>query len=141
MKNFILTLIIYLICCVSYAQTKDTIITQSGLKYVQVRAGEGGRPKGGDKLKVAYTGKLMDGKIFDAAKSSKPYKFTLYNKEVIPGWDEGFALMSKGEKGVLIIPASLAYGKGGVKDPEDEGKYIIPPGATLLFEVELIDFR
>jgi FKBP-type peptidyl-prolyl cis-trans isomerase len=70
-----------------------------------------------------------------------PFKFTLGKKEVIPGWEEGFKLMSEGEKGYLIIPANLAYGKKGVKNPDNANKYLIPPDTMLIFEVELVSFK
>jgi FKBP-type peptidyl-prolyl cis-trans isomerase len=91
---------------------------------------------------VFYRGVLRNGKEFDSNMGNKsPFKFKLGKKEVIPGWDEGFKLMSKGEKAILIVPAKLAYGKSGVKDPEDDRKYMIPPDSELLFEVELVDFK
>jgi len=133
------------IACFSFrlsAQKRDTITTETGLKIIQLKAGNGIKPKDGQKLKVFYRGVLRNGKEFDSNMGGKsPFKFTVGKKEVIPGWDEGFKLMSKGERAILIVPSKLAYGKNGVKDPEDDRKYMIPPDAELLFEVELVDFK
>jgi FKBP-type peptidyl-prolyl cis-trans isomerase len=124
------------------AQKRDTITTETGLKIIRLKPGNGINPKDGQTLKVFYRGVLRNGKEFDSNMGNKsPFKFKLGKKEVIPGWDEGFKLMSKGEKAILIVPAKLAYGKSGVKDPEDDRKYMIPPDSELLFEVELVDFR
>jgi len=96
----------------------------------------------GSKIKVNYTGKLKNGDMFDSTvDQGKPFKFKLGAGEVIKGWDEGFALMSKGEKGILIIPPELGYGKKGAPDPYEDNIYIIPPNAMLIFEVELLDFK
>jgi FKBP-type peptidyl-prolyl cis-trans isomerase len=126
---------------VSHAQY-DTLKTSSGLKYVVLQKGTGAQPIKGQKVKVNYTGKLPNGKIFDTTKgASGPFRFTIGNKEVIPGWDEGFLLMRVGEKGILFVPPHLAYGSQGVPDEDNPGRYIIPPNAELLFEVELIGVK
>ena len=84
-------------------------------------------------VKVHYTGKLLDGTVFDSSVTrNEPFQFVLGIGQVIPGWDEGLQMMSKGEKGVFYIPYYLAYG--------NTGSGPIPPFATLMFEVELIDF-
>lgn len=120
---------------------KDTIKTPSEIKYVQLKPGNGKKPVDGQKLKVLYKGTLKDGSVFDSNIGGSPFKFTLSKKEVIPGWDEGFKLMSSGEKGTLFIPSKLAYGSRGVENPDDVKKYIIPPNADLIFEVELVSFK
>ncbi|HEY8402188.1 MAG TPA: FKBP-type peptidyl-prolyl cis-trans isomerase [Cytophagaceae bacterium] len=119
----------------------DTITTETGLKYVQVKAGDGNKPKEGSKVRVTYTGRLEDGTVFDSMNTYGVFKFTIGDKDIIPGWNEGFLMMSKGEKAILIVPPHLAYGKRGVKDPENERRFIVPPNATLIFEVELISFK
>ena len=107
--------------------------TSTGLNYVITKEGNGIRPNVGTLIKVHYTGKLLDGTIFDSSvKRNEPFQFVLGIGQVIPGWDEGLQLLSKGEKAVLYIPYYLAYG--------DRGAGTIPPFATLIFEVELIDF-
>ena len=105
----------------------------TGLYYVQTKKGSGSKPEIGKKVKVHYTGTLLDGTKFDSSVDrGEPYEFPLGRGQVIKGWDEGIANMQKGEKGILIIPSDLAYGPGSRS---------IPPFATLVFEVELVDFE
>jgi peptidyl-prolyl cis-trans isomerase A (cyclophilin A) len=139
MKLRLLSVLILFLTAFS-VHAQDTITTISGLKYVVESKGQGVKPLKGQKVKVNYTGRLSNGKVFDSTKEG-PFKFTLGAKEVIPGWDEGFMLMHEGEKGVLIIPSKLAYGVNGVPDEENPGKYIIPPNADLTFDVELISIK
>lgn len=114
-------------------QWPDAITTDSGLKYVVEAEGEGDTPKVGDMVKVHYTGKLLDGTKFDSSVDrGAPIDFPVGQGRVIKGWDEALLSMKKGEKRVLIIPASLGYGPSG-RGP-------IPPNATMVFDVELIDF-
>ncbi|OFY32925.1 MAG: hypothetical protein A2W91_04715 [Bacteroidetes bacterium GWF2_38_335] len=111
---------------------KDTITTKSGLKYIVVQSTEDKKSKFGKTVKVHYTGYLDDGKIFDSSvKRGTPFEFALGVGKVIKGWDEGVALMKKGEKYRFIIPYQLAYGEAG--------SGIIPPKSQLTFDVELID--
>ena len=110
-----------------------TITTPTGLKYVKTKEGNGEKPQVGTMVKVHYTGKLLDGTVFDSSVTrNEPFQFVLGVGQVIPGWDEGLQLMSKGEEAVLYIPYYLAYG--------NTGSGPIPPFATLIFEVEMIDF-
>ena len=109
--------------------------TASGLCYVMTTEGNGERPQVGQMVKVHYTGKLLDGTVFDSSvERGQPFQFPLGVGQVIPGWDEGIALMSKGEKGVLYIPYYLAYGDRQAGDK-------IVPYSNLMFEVELVDFE
>ncbi|MCF6342243.1 MAG: FKBP-type peptidyl-prolyl cis-trans isomerase [Bacteroidales bacterium] len=111
----------------------DAKPTASGLYYIQLKKGNGDKPEAGKKVKVHYTGTLLDGTKFDSSLDrGEPIEFPLGQGRVIKGWDEGVANMSKGEKGVLIIPSDMAYGPGG------RG---IPPFSTLVFEIELVDFE
>jgi FKBP-type peptidyl-prolyl cis-trans isomerase len=108
----------------------------SGLRYVVRAPGTGNvTPQLGDELIAHYEGRLLDGTAFDSSyRKGIPFTFRLGTGSVIRGWDEGFGTMKKGEKRTLIIPHWLAYGEKG-RPPK------IPPKATLVFEVELIDWR
>lgn len=105
--------------------------TASGLIYKEIKAGTGVQPKAADMVKVNYTGTFVDGKEFDSsAKRGQPAKFPL--GLVMPCWKEGIGMMKVGGKAKLVCPADLAYGDNG-RPP------MIPGGATLVFEVELLD--
>jgi FKBP-type peptidyl-prolyl cis-trans isomerase len=108
----------------------------SGLRWVERAPGIGdGHPRIGGEIIAHYDGRLLDGTPFDSSyKSGMPLTFRVGIGDVIRGWDEAFLTMKKGEKRTLIIPHWLAYGEKG-RPPT------IPPRATLVFEVELIDFR
>ena len=109
--------------------------TQSGLYYVMTQEGNGEKPEVGQVVKVHYTGKLLDGTVFDSSvERGEPISIPIGVGQVIPGWDEGIQLMSKGEKGVLYIPYYLAYGDRQAGDK-------IVPFSNLIFEVELVDFE
>jgi FKBP-type peptidyl-prolyl cis-trans isomerase len=111
------------------------VTTASGLKYVDEVVGSGAEAKSGQTAVVHYTGWLLDGKKFDSSKDrGQPFSFPLGGGRVIKGWDEGVAGMKVGGKRTLIIPASLGYGAAGAGG-------VIPPNATLRFEVELLDLR
>ena len=110
------------------------VTTESGLKYSVLKEGSGARPKAGDKVSVHYTGWLTDGTSFDSSRTrGQPIDFALGTGAVIKGWDEGIALCQRGARLKLTIPYELAYGEQG-RPPT------IPPKATLIFEVELVDF-
>ncbi len=121
------------------AQTEELIkkatATPSGLKYIITHPGAGPKPASGMNVKVHYAGRLTNGKEFDNSyKRGQPIDFKVGTGMVIPGWDEGIMLMQKGEKRTLIIPANLAYGPEG-RPP------VIPQNATLVFDVELVEFQ
>lgn len=104
--------------------------TASGLQYVVEKEGEGQRPTAEDEVTVHYTGRLLDGTVFDSSVSrGEPATFPL--NRVIPGWTEGVQLMKEGAKYTFFIPSDLAYGAQGVPNA-------IPPHSTLIFDVELI---
>ncbi len=112
---------------------KKTVTTASGLKYVDVVVGKGASPTAGKQVKVHYTGTLENGKKFDSSVDRKePFSFTIGVGQVIPGWDEGVMSIKVGGKRKLIIPPNLGYGTQGAGG-------VIPPNATLLFDVELLD--
>ena len=109
--------------------------TESGLYYVMITEGNGEKPEAGQMVKVHYTGKLLDGTVFDSSvERGEPINIPIGVGQVIPGWDEGIMMMSKGEKGVLYIPYYLAYGDRQAGDK-------ITPFSNLIFEVELVDFE
>ncbi len=110
---------------------KDNVkSTESGLQYIVEKEGTGASPSATDEVTVLYTGRLLDGTVFDSSVSrGEPATFPL--NRVIPGWTEGLQLMKEGGKNVFFIPSDLAYGAQGVPNA-------IPPHSTLIFEVELI---
>jgi peptidylprolyl isomerase len=110
-----------------------TVTTASGLKYADVKVGNGASPVKGKQVKVHYTGTLENGKKFDSSVDrNEPFTFVIGVGQVIPGWDEGVMGMKVGGKRKLIIPSKLGYGARGAGGD-------IPPNATLLFDVELLD--
>lgn len=112
----------------------DSTFTESGLVVIHLEAGQGRRPGRGSRVFVHYTGMLEDGTIFDDSYSKGvPFGFALGQGRVIAGWDEGIALMREGGRARLVIPPSLAYGDAGA------GNGAIPPGATLVFDVWLVE--
>jgi len=112
--------------------TGDGVKTESGLQYWEIKVGTGDEAKAGDHVKVHYTGWFTDGKKFDSSVDAhQPYDFTLGKGDVIKGWDEGVTGMKVGGKRQLRVPPALAYGDAGYKD-------IIPPDATLIFDVQLL---
>lgn len=112
---------------------KEIVKTASGLQYIVTKAGEGAKPTSGTSVQAHYTGKFVDGRVFDSSvQRGDPISFDVGVGRVIKGWDEALLSMQKGEKRVLIIPSDLAYGPAG-RGP-------IPPNATLIFEVELVGF-
>lgn len=108
-------------------------VTASGLQYIVNQEGTGAKPTATSTVTVHYTGKLIDGKVFDSSvERGEPISFPL--NQVIKGWTEGLQLMSPGAKYTFFIPAELGYGDRGAGND-------IPGGATLIFDVELIDFK
>ncbi len=112
------------------ANNKSVYTTPSGLQYKIVTKGKGKKPGPNDVVRVHYTGTLIDGKKFDSSYDrGEPIEFPV--GQVIPGWIEGLQLMPVGSKYIFYIPSNLAYGDRPTGD--------IPPGSTLIFEVELLD--
>jgi peptidylprolyl isomerase len=108
------------------------VTTASGLKYIDLQEGEGATPKTGQTVTVHYTGTLEDGTKFDSSRDrNRPFSFKIGVGQVIKGWDEGVGSMKVGGRRQLIIPSELGYGKRGAGG-------VIPPNATLLFDVELL---
>jgi peptidylprolyl isomerase len=118
------------------AKGKDTITTASGLKYIVLKANPNGeKVESGSKVKVHYSGFFKDGKMFDSSVDrGQPIALTVGKGQVIRGWDEGLALLHKGEKAKLVIPYQLAYGENG-RPP------VIPAKSDLIFDVEIVDVQ
>jgi peptidylprolyl isomerase len=115
--------------------TATAITTPSGLTYLITKRGTSRQPKKGDTVVVQYTGMLTNGVKFDSSRdNAEPFQFTLGVGQVIKGWDEGFSNLRVGDHAILVIPASLAYGSKGAGG-------VIPPDATLIFVVELVDVK
>jgi peptidylprolyl isomerase len=125
-----------LIAMTASANAADYVTLPSGLKYKDEVVGTGPEPKAGQKVTVQYTGWLDEsgqkGKKFDSSRDrNQPFTFTIGAGQVIQGWDVGVATMKTGGKRTLVIPAELGYGSRGAGG-------LIPPGATLIFDVELL---
>lgn len=130
-----LVLIFLFVSSVIYTRSiSDTLYSNSGLKYIILKTGEGAKAKKGNDIEVHYTGKFLDGKIFDSSYDrNEPITFELLAGQMLPGFDEGVSLMSVGDKYRLIIPYQLGYGESGSGN--------IPPKATLIFDIELLSLQ
>jgi FKBP-type peptidyl-prolyl cis-trans isomerase len=117
------------------SQEPKVMETPSGLKYIDTVVGTGAQPKAGQQVTVHYTGSLDDGTKFDSSVDRKqPFTFIIGVGQVIKGWDEGVSTMKVGGKRTLIIPSKLGYGERGAGN-------VIPPNATLHFDVELLSVK
>jgi peptidylprolyl isomerase len=116
-------------------ENPNLITTASGLKYIDLVEGTGATPQTGQTVVVHYTGTLEDGRKFDSSRDrNQPFSFPLGRGRVIKGWDEGLSTMKVGGQRQLIIPPDLGYGARGAGG-------VIPPNATLVFDVELLDIK
>jgi peptidylprolyl isomerase len=114
----------------------DTVTTASGLKYIDVKVGGGDSPQAGQLIAVHYTGWLADGTKFDSSRDrGEPLRFPIGQGRVIKGWDEGLMSVKTGGQRILIIPPGLGYDDRGTPGGP------IPPGATLIFDVELVEIQ
>ncbi|NVO31920.1 FKBP-type peptidyl-prolyl cis-trans isomerase [Hymenobacter lapidiphilus] len=121
------------------------LTTSSGLRYALRQPGAGPTPKIGSRVSVHYTGFLAaDGHIFDTSvQQGGPLKVRAGEKEVIKGFDEALLLLPAGSRARVWIPARLAYGAKGLPDPDDDSnrRYLIPPNADLIFELEVLKVK
>ncbi len=109
--------------------------TESGLTYIITKHGDGAQLKAGDNIIVNYTGLLTNGQKFDSSLDrAEPFSFPLGAGRVIKGWDEGFEKLRVGDQAILTIPPSIGYGERGAGG-------VIPPGATLIFIVEVLGVK
>jgi FKBP-type peptidyl-prolyl cis-trans isomerase len=109
--------------------------TPSGLQYIEITPGTGAEARAGQRVTVHYTGWLTNGTVFDSSRTrGDPFQFALSRGQVIKGWDEGVAGMRVGGQRRLIIPPDLGYGARGAAG-------VIPPNATLIFDVELLNVQ
>ena len=130
----LLFLLLLTLAACSQSENQATV-TPSGLQIEVLQAGEGAAATTGTTAVVHYTGWLTDGSKFDSSLDrGQPFEFLVGERQVIQGWDEGVAGMKIGGKRKLTIPPELAYGERGVGG-------VIPPGATLVFELELLDVK
>lgn len=114
-------------------ENQNVVTTPSGLQYVDVVEGTGATPQTGQKVSVHYTGTLEDGTKFDSSHDrNRPFEFRIGQGQVIRGWDEGLSTMKVGGQRRLMIPPELGYGARGAGG-------VIPPNATLIFDVELLE--
>jgi FKBP-type peptidyl-prolyl cis-trans isomerase len=123
----------------AFAQVGKPVTTASGLQIIDTKVGTGASPRTGQTCVMHYTGWLYDngakGKKFDSSVDrGEPFEFKIGMRQVIAGWDEGVASMKVGGKRTLIIPAALGYGAQGAGN-------VIPPNATLIFDVELLGIK
>ena len=121
------------------ANAQQEVATPSGLKYIDTKVGTGAAPKTGQTCVMHYTGWLYDGgkkgaKFDSSVDRGQPFEFKIGQRQVIGGWDEGVATMKVGGKRTLIIPPELGYGARGAG-------MVIPPNATLMFDVELLAIK
>lgn len=117
------------------AQDENIVTTPSGLKYIDIVEGTGEMPQRGQTVTVHYTGTLENGRKFDSSRDrNQPFEFPIGAGRVIKGWDEGLSTMKVGGQRRLIIPPELGYGSRGAGG-------VIPPNATLIFDVELLGVR
>lgn len=112
------------------ARQPGVIIRPSGLQYKIIKSGFGKRPGPRDSVNCYYTGRLINGKVFDATEPGFPANFTV--NALIPGWTEALELMREGDRWQLVVPANLAYGERGAGDGN------IPPNQTLVFDLEVL---
>ncbi|QNE38123.1 hypothetical protein F1C16_00410 [Hymenobacter sp. NBH84] len=137
-----LSLLFSTLTVVAQTPPADTVQTASGLRYLVATPGTGPTPQPGDKLVVEYSGFLPSGKVFDSsAVDGHPLRLRVGRGEVIKGWDEVLLLLPAGTRARVWIPAALAYGAKGARDPDDDSRYLIPPNTDLVFDLTVVKVR
>jgi FKBP-type peptidyl-prolyl cis-trans isomerase len=116
--------------------------TPHGVRFAFRERGTGALPQTGSRVALRYTGFLPDGHIFDATAAwGGPLRFRVGRQEVIAGFDELMPLLPVGSRVRAWIPAELAYGAKGVRDPDDDSRFLIPPNTELIFELTIVSVR
>ncbi len=135
-KKYILIIIIFTLIAISGCnKSGKEITTASGLKYTEIKEGSGTAATNGKKVMVHYVGTLENGKVFDSSlNTNQPLNFILGSGEMVPGFDEGILNMKVGGRRKLVIPPNLAWGSEGAQG-------VIPPNATVIFDIELLDVK
>ncbi|MBN8569889.1 MAG: FKBP-type peptidyl-prolyl cis-trans isomerase [Ignavibacteria bacterium] len=134
-KNRLIIIIFTLIALAGCSKGGKEITTASGLKYTEIKEGSGTTATHGKKVMVHYVGTLENGKVFDSSTDkNQPLSFTLGSGEMIQGFDEGILNMKVGGRRKLVIPPNLAWGSDGAQG-------VIPPNATVIFDIELLDVK
>lgn len=132
--KFVITTIIAIFSLGCSNEGKE-ITTQSGLKYKDIKEGTGPNPSAGKTVVVQFVGSLENGRVFESSvDKGHPFEFVIGSNQVIPGWEEGVMTMKTGGRRKLIIPPSLAWGNEGAGG-------VIPPGATVIFDIELLEVK
>ncbi len=131
-----LIIIIFTLIFATGCRSKNKeVTTASGLKYTEIKEGSGAVATNGKKVMVHYVGTLENGKVFDSSlNTNQPLNFILGSGEMVPGFDEGILNMKVGGRRKLVIPPNLAWGSEGAQG-------VIPPNATVIFDIELLDVK
>ncbi|MCR5887383.1 FKBP-type peptidyl-prolyl cis-trans isomerase [Hymenobacter sp. J193] len=139
-QSILWSLLLGVLPVAAYGQTApDTLSLPTGIRYVVHTLGTGAAGRNGNTVLVHYTGFLPDGKMFESsAIEGRPVKAHLGEHDVIPGWEQVLPLLPAGTRAWVYIPAALAYGAKGVRDPDDNKRYTIPPNTDLRFELNVV---
>ena len=154
---YITFLLLVLSANVTFAQTKpakapqkkkgdpisnDTLRTNSGMKYVIIKRGEGEKPWPGNKVSIYYSLKFLNGKTFSSNFQKEVFTYKLGDTDAIKALNEGLALMKQGDRFRFMVPPELAYGSGGELNQEGKKpKYLVEPNTPLILDVELLEFK
>lgn len=112
--------------------------TKNSVYYVMKEEAGNAKLQKGDTVSVNYTGRLLNGKVFDSSEGRRPFTLVLGMGQVIPGWEEALLKLGKGDKATIFIPSPMGYGARGIKDPNNPDEYVIPDNSILIFDVEVL---